>query len=416
MIEALYEVLDAHTRISLRSSGVSINLKSNHKKFDTPPWSFVLKYLRKEQNLSMVLTEFLSENAHLVGFRWRLPSVHGKEHLVMFRMTTVEDPNQSTDDRITFRIKIPRINFTLSQSNINDMIQDFNDRIGIQFGTPKIIEEPDKENPEMVFFSPAWTIKYDNTKVFDPTARMFLETKADSISFSVMKCELGDKFDVRFSVPQFAMIAGINESERPPAPQHRKLEITMLFPSTGEKKDRILSGCKKGARTFHDITESSKFTALGLTFVEKSSCPLCNFPVDPTTLNVLFHRICPVPGCAHSYGNRREDEKHYLDNFDSHDCERELHAQGHMKNYEKPVLPTINISVKPTPEEMSRNVIESTDFAAWKVHIDRQAQQHEASKQFRTNKSNTEVLKPVYTSPSKVKSTPRQGFKRAKRA
>jgi len=106
-------------------------------------------------------------------------------------MATVEDPNQLTaGDRISFHIKIPRISFTIAPSNINQMIQDFDHRIGPQFGTPKIIEEPDPKiieeldendpDSDSVFFSEAWPIKYAITKVFDPGARIFLEAISDT--------------------------------------------------------------------------------------------------------------------------------------------------------------------------------------------------------------------------------------------
>ena len=84
VLQCLYQVLDTHTQISLLSKGVSLSLKSTVK-YDSPPWVFVLKYLRKDQNLTMALTEFLSDNEHLVGFRWELPCKQGKDHDVMFK-------------------------------------------------------------------------------------------------------------------------------------------------------------------------------------------------------------------------------------------------------------------------------------------------------------------------------------------
>ena len=162
--------------------------------------------------MTMALTEFLSDNEHLVGFRWQLPCKQGKDHDVMFRMTTVEDPNQLTaGDSYVFHIKIPRIRFTLAPTNIHQMIQDFDRRIGILFGTPKIIDEPDENDPDSVYFSDAWVIRYAIIKTYDSEARMFLETNSDTLTFSVLKAALGEKFDVRYSVPHYVMIVGIND-------------------------------------------------------------------------------------------------------------------------------------------------------------------------------------------------------------
>ena len=413
-LECIYEVLAAHTRISLLSKGVSLSLKSTLK-YDVPPWVFVLKYLRKEQNLTMALTEFLSDNEHLVGFRWNLPCKQG-EHDVMFRMTTVEDPNQLTaGDRYVFHIKIPRIRFTIAQTNIHQMILDFDSRIGTEYGTPKIIEEPDENDPDSVFFSEDWVIRYGIIKIFDTEAMMFLETNSDTLTFSVLKTALGEKFDVRYSVPHYVLIAGIDDSALPPTPQYRKLEVTLQFPRTGEKQNQIFSGCKKGARTYHDPMESSKYLAADFSFVPKDDCPICNFPIDPDTLKIIYARTCPVPGCRHSYGNRREDEKAYLLGFDRHDCEEALHRLGHMKNYVKPELPKIDFDNKLTSEAMSKNVTESAEFAHWKTYIDRQQEQHASNSELRRAQKKSVVAQPVYIDPIKVKATPRQGFKRVKR-
>ena len=127
-------------------------------------------------------------------------------------------------------------------------------------------------------------------------------------------------------------------------------------------------------------------------------------------------RICPVPGCTHSYGNRKDDEKAYLRDFDSHDCERELHEQGHMQHYERPELPKINIDNKPTPGEMSKMVTESAEFANWKTYIDRQTAQHASTSELRRLQKESKAAKPDYFAPIiKAKASPRQGFKRTNR-
>ena len=58
---------------------------------------------------------------------------------------------------------------------------------------------------------------------------MFLETNSDTLTFSVLKTALGEKFDVRYSVPHYVLIAGIDDSALPPTPQYRKLLSKCCF-------------------------------------------------------------------------------------------------------------------------------------------------------------------------------------------
>jgi len=352
-LSALMEVIAAHTEITLVHPGVSLKLRSEIK-FDKPPWAFELTYLKNEENMSLPLIEFLTQTNHTVKFLWKFPYDTEKypkdsDVYVHFRMTTVEDTHV-LDDRISFEITIPRNKFTVSPTNINDMIQDLNERIGSQFGAPKIIEEPDPTEPDRVFFNPAWIIKYKPIKVFDPASRMFLESSSGQMTFSVMKKMLGDTFDPRFSFPFFTYIGGLDDSTLPSTPRHRKLKVVMVFPSSQEKDQSIRSGCKKEGRTFHSQVEKVKKLASGLIYVPKDECPHCNFPIDPVTLKLIYITSCPVPGCTHQYGDRRSDEKKYLIDFDSHDCERKLHFNSHMNNYKLPMLPDIYQDTQLTAE------------------------------------------------------------------
>ena len=312
-------------------------------------------------------------------------------------------------------MKIPRVKFTIGQGDINNMIQDLSGRIGIQFGTPKIIDEPDPEDPDTAVFSKAWRIRYAVAKVYDPGSMLTLQTPTDILILSVLKKYLGEKFDVR-CVPYYAYLAGIDESTSTPTPRLRKIEVTMIFPQTHEQEEQIRSGCKKEGRTFHSEEEKTNKLALGLTFVKKDECPCCNFPIDPSTFKFIYVRTCPVPGCGFQYPNRRECEKKFLRTFDLHDCEKELHKFTHMATYRYPELPDVCIETLPSAEQLSRNVTESLAFAVWKTHIDKQAAEQTALSVLRAQVRATSVTKPHYQSPKSTKSAlPRPGFKRAKR-
>ena len=334
---------------------------------------------------------------------------------VHFRMTTVTETNR-LDDRVSYQIEVPSKNFTTTQSNINDMIMDLNERIGSQFGTPKIMEDPDPNEPDRVFFNEAWVINYVPNKVFDPGSRMPLESNSQYMRFSVLKKMLGDTFDPRFSFPYFTYIAGLDDSTLPSTPKYRKLNVSMVFPISQEKDQTIRSGCRKEGRTFHDEDEKLKKLASGLIFVNKDECPHCNFPIDPMTLKFIYTSSCPVPGCAHIYGDRRKDEKAYLLSFDGHDCEKILHSDSHMKNYKLPVLPDAPQHLQLTAEQLSKKVTISSEFAQWKIHVDRQTTEQLALVELRERMRAHVAVKPVYRTPTPSQTTVfRPGFKRAKR-
>ena len=415
-LAALMEVIKAHTAITLVHAGVSLRLSSEIK-YDKPPWKFILTYLKGEQNKSLPLTEFLTQNEHKVSFLWKQPSKHPKDTKVYvhFRMTTVTETNR-LDDRVSYQIEVPSKNFTTTQSNINDMIMDLNERIGSQFGTPKIIEDPDPNEPDRVFFNEAWVINYVPNKVFDPGSRMSLESNSQYMRFSVLKKMLGDTFDPRFSFPYFTYIAGLDDSTLPSTPKYRKLNVSMVFLISQEKDQTIRSGCRKEGRTFHDEHEKLKKLASGLIFVNKDECPHCNFPIDPMTLKFIYTSSCPVPGCAHIYGDRRKDEKAYLLSFDGHDCEKILHSDSHMKNYKLPVLPDAPQHLQLTAEQLSKKVTISSEFAQWKIHVDRQTTEQLALVELRERMRAHVAVKPVYRTPTPSQTTVfRPGFKRAKR-
>ena len=87
-----------------------------------------------------------------------------------------------------------------------------------------------------------------------------------------------------------------------------------------------------------------------------------------------------------------------------------------MKNYKLPVLPDAPQHLQLTAEQLSKKVTISSEFAQWKIHVDRQTTEQLALVELRERMRAHVAVKPVYRTPTPSQTTVfRPGFKRAKR-
>ena len=334
----LTAIKDKCPNLSLEAQGVSLMLSTNMRKGSRPPWTYLLTILHSQKQLILPFIEWISTNNHNLTLIWSRDSIYGRPKTLNYRISTRTEP-PILDEYITIEIKIPTRNVTVSTVNIEDAIRDFNRRIDKNMGWHPLIEtDPDGD---VEFFSENWHIERRKIGQFCPESKMFLEKESDSIYLMALKSELLN-FDLKYGLPYYIFIAVAHDNTIPPTPQHRKIECTLIQSSDSKYYKKSL--CRKGGRTVHDESDSTPPSIFE--YVPKDVCPACNPRLDVSTNKLIFGRICPVPGCDHTYGVKKGNEEQYLADFNSHDCLRK--NSSHMADYVPPTLPTVEAVVYKT--------------------------------------------------------------------
>jgi hypothetical protein len=196
-------------------------------------------------------------------------------------------------------------------------------------------------NDDLEFYSDKWHIERKKSGQFCPQSKIILEKEMDSIYLMALKSELLD-YDLKYGLPYYIFIPLVHDNTIPSTPQLRKIECTLIQSTNPKHYKKSL--CHKEGRTVHDEIDAS-FPSI-FEYVPKEECHACNPRLDCSTNKLIFGRVCPVPGCDHTYGLKKGKEEQYHADVNSHDCLRE--NSSHMADYAPPTLPIVEAVVYKT--------------------------------------------------------------------